>query len=524
MDDHERDETRDDGMPPDDERNPSAAGDGQDDARSVAEDDGASADAADGRIPAHPPTPQGYGSEGRQRVILMTPHMAAIGGLLAFFTVVLMVVVLPTATYTPSPSDNWLPLSNTAVEGRQVFIANGCMYCHSGFSRPQDVAAGGYYLYPRAAEPGDYYGVDQSPNLLGSERTGPDLSQEGGNHPDEWHLAHYNNPRNVTPLSIMPRFNFWTQRQLNAAIAFNQESGGKQAILRSATETVGNKLMRINQGKLDPADAFPELVQQLQQQGIYNAAGKPTDPSPWGLPWMAVWMMNTFERGYWLTPDPLPVTAQNLLRGQEIFMQRCAACHGARGDGNGPAAQYFNIKPFDFTDKSAMGMSGPFASEGQQYHRILTAGKGTAMENFGTRLSVEDIWRVVLFVRTIPNGSLATPNTVPTVAMFQRWTPPPPMLRYIQDHPIEAGPGDIVEATTDPFAAAGHWLSPGLGATDMVMDGGKLPITPDRLTALIRTTYFQMVERAYDDALGRGEKLPPKEQIMDTTGLEFHAP
>ncbi len=96
----------------------------------------------DKRIPAHPPTPQGFASEEPQRFILMTPFMAGIGGLIAFFSVVLMVVVLPTATYNPPASHNWLPLSQEAHLGRGIFIANGCVYCHSGFTRPQDVLMG----------------------------------------------------------------------------------------------------------------------------------------------------------------------------------------------------------------------------------------------------------------------------------------------------------------------------------------------------------------------------------------------
>jgi len=57
--------------------------------------------------------------------------------------------------------------------------------CHSGYSRPQDVRHALYFLYPKISQPGDFFGRDQSPNLLGTERTGPDLSQEAGWHPDD---------------------------------------------------------------------------------------------------------------------------------------------------------------------------------------------------------------------------------------------------------------------------------------------------------------------------------------------------
>lgn len=460
-----------------------------------------------------------------QRLLLMSPAIVAIGGLLAFFTVVLMVVVLPIATFRPPVSPNWLPLSNAAVLGRSVYLANGCVYCHSGYTRPQDVAVGQYYLYPRIAAPGDYHGEDQAPNILGSERTGPDLSQEGGMHPDDWHQAHYANPRNTQPLSIMPQFSFWDPATLKAMIAFNQENGGKEAALRYAAVTTGNNLMGVNGAGKDPEQFFPDLVERLRGAGSYKTDGKASDTSSSGLPWMAVWMLNSFERSYWLTKDPLPVTVPNLVRGKAVFLERCSGCHGADGAGNGPAASFLAPKPFDFTATGPTGNFGPFSSDGDFYHRILTAGPGTAMENFGTRLSVEDIWRVVLFLRTIPQGSLAEPGTLPTEAMYKEWEAPPPLLKYIETHSIEEGPGVIGADGEGAFEAAAHWVAPGLGKDDEpVLVGGKLPVDFATLTNMIRTRYFQFVRQAYEDAKARGEELPPEADIMDTTQLDFHPP
>src|SRR5205823_12232391 len=98
--------------------------------------------------------------------------------------------------------------------------------------RPQDVAQGQYYLYPRIAEPGDYVAPDQSPNMFGSERTGPDLSNSGGFHPDDWHISHYKNPRSVTPISVMPSFEFMSEAEARALIAFTQSRVGKLAEIR----------------------------------------------------------------------------------------------------------------------------------------------------------------------------------------------------------------------------------------------------------------------------------------------------
>lgn len=235
-------------------------------------------------------------------------------------------------------------------------------------------------------------------------------------------------------------------------------------------------------------------------------------------------MVNSFERGYWLTNNPLPATQQNLLKGKDIFLKRCVGCHGIKGDGGGAGIELLLPNPFNFADTTAMGAMGPFASDGMYYYRILTGGKGTAMENFGTRLSVEDIWRVVLFVRTIQNGSLQEPVTLPQESMWVQWTPPPPLQMYIKDHPIEQAAGVIADTNTDPFHAAAHWIAPGLSPGDTVLVGGKLPVDQATLTTLVKNTYFQMVQQDYNAAVSRHENLPGKDQIMSIEGLEFHAP
>ncbi len=476
-------------------------------------------------IPSHPPVAKGFLAEGPSRFILMTPLMSTVGALLVFFAVAFtMVVILPIMTVSPPPSTNWAPISQTALDGRGWYLANGCLYCHSAYTRPQDIATGLYYLYPRVSEPGDFWAGAESPNLFGTERTGPDLSQEAGSHPDDWHGAHYFSPRATNPLSVMPRFDWMSDSDIALMIAFNQSQGGKEGTLRYATQVVGKQMMLITQGG-SPEDIIPDLLPLFQERGLYQANGNPTDASPWGLTWFQVWMLNSFERGYWLTNDPLPVTQQNLLIGKQTFLNRCVGCHGLLGDGYGAASDYLLPNAFNFTNSSTTdGVQGPFASDGMFYHRILTAGKGTAMENFGTRLSVEEIWRVVLFLRTVQNGTLRSKNLVPTPQMWQAWQPPDALLSYVAAHPIQSGPGVIAEADLDPFMAAAHWLAPGLAPADQVLVGGKIKVDQTVLADMIRTTYLQMMEQNYADALSRGKPMPPKDQVLSTEGIVFHAP
>ncbi len=101
-------------------------------------------------------------------------------------------------------------------QGRAIYIQNGCTYCHTQFVREIDWDLG--------AEPvvraGDY--VRERPHLLGTERTGPDLSQEGGEPPDDWHLAHFINLRFVRPESVMPSWEFLGTDNIRALIACKQ--------------------------------------------------------------------------------------------------------------------------------------------------------------------------------------------------------------------------------------------------------------------------------------------------------------
>jgi cbb3-type cytochrome c oxidase subunit II len=316
----------------------------------------------------------------------MSPLMISLGALIAFFTVVLFVVWLPENTFTVHPSRYWTPLSNQALNGRRVFLDNGCVYCHSGFVRPQDVAAGVFYLYPRPSYTGDYFGDwEQSPNLLGTERTGPDLSEESGYHPNDWEYAHFYDPRTVEPISLMPRFSFLSKRDVVDLTEFLQERGGKDGLIRYATQIVAKKLALMS---MSPKWAQNRTIDQCRPAGKNKYTGCGVQP-PVGFDgtqdnkaYVAKWtyvtgtlMGNyssptaldqtkykkdpadeadefsilTHDRSYWLTNDPLPVTQENLLRGREIFTARCIGCHGSAGNGAGPGAPFLDPPPIDFT-------------------------------------------------------------------------------------------------------------------------------------------------------------------------------
>ena len=102
---------------------------------------------------------------------------------------------------TTEPIDGLKPLNAVQLEGRDIYIREGCHVCHSQMIRPFRSETERYGHYSVAGE-----SVYEHPFLWGSKRTGPDLARVGGRYSDEWHKAHLYNPRDVVPESNMPAF------------------------------------------------------------------------------------------------------------------------------------------------------------------------------------------------------------------------------------------------------------------------------------------------------------------------------
>jgi len=153
----------------------------------------------------------------------MTPKAVVIGSLLILAAVTFVVVLWPYANRDMTPSEIFRPRTAEEEEGRSVYLANGCVYCHSQSIRTIDWGHGA----ERIAQAGDY--ISDEPIALGSARTGVDLSQEGGEHPDDWHIAHFINPRYTRPNSIMPPFEWLGMKKIKALTAYIQSLGMKAA-------------------------------------------------------------------------------------------------------------------------------------------------------------------------------------------------------------------------------------------------------------------------------------------------------
>lgn len=112
------------------------------------------------------------------------------------------------------PAEGTTPYSALELEGRDIYIREGCYACHSQMIRPFRAETERYGHYSLIGE-----AVYDRPFQFGSKRTGPDLARVGGRYSDEWHRLHLTNPRDLVPESNMPSFPWLLENGLDAELA-----------------------------------------------------------------------------------------------------------------------------------------------------------------------------------------------------------------------------------------------------------------------------------------------------------------
>jgi cytochrome c oxidase cbb3-type subunit 2 len=113
---------------------------------------------------------------------------------------------------TTQPVTGLKPYSALELSGRDIYIREGCVSCHSQMIRPFRTETERYGHYSVAGE-----FVYDRPFLWGSKRTGPDLARVGGRYSDAWHSIHLANPRDVVPESIMPGYPWLQETELDSS-------------------------------------------------------------------------------------------------------------------------------------------------------------------------------------------------------------------------------------------------------------------------------------------------------------------
>ncbi len=158
---------------------------------------------------------------------------------------------------TTEPVAGLKPFNALSLEGRDIYIREGCHVCHTQMIRPFLAETERYGHYSVAGE-----FVYEQPFLWGSKRTGPDLARVGGRYSDEWHRVHLNNPRDVVPESNMPSFPW-----LNSNMLTGDDTAKKMQALRTVGVPYSDDDLASAKSLVEGKTEMDALVSYLQDLG-----------------------------------------------------------------------------------------------------------------------------------------------------------------------------------------------------------------------------------------------------------------
>lgn len=233
------------------------------------------------------------------------------GSTLVYAVLAIVMGVLPGIELSNTPAGPGVePLTPLQAQGRDVYVANGCSYCHTQQVRPlaQDK------IFGRPSAPGDF--AYQTPELLGSERTGPDLTNIGVRQPSEtWQYIHLYNPRAVVPQSVMPAFD-WLFDVVDEA-----RPGVTAVPLPKAYAPARGVVVPTHE-----ATALLAYLLSLKQPALPDDPGRVVA----AMPAMAGPVASVASVGGAASPVG---SGYDPARGQSLFIANCAACHQSSGEG-----------------------------------------------------------------------------------------------------------------------------------------------------------------------------------------------
>lgn len=184
-------------------------------------------------------------------------------GLLIIFTLIVisiggLVEIVPLFFQTDlhKPLKGLTPTPALELEGRDIYIREGCHVCHTQMVRPLYAETKRYGAYSVV---GEY--VYEHPFLWGSKRTGPDLARIGGRYSDDWHKIHLQNPRLVVPASKMPAYPWLKKNILDETLTEKKMKALKKLGVPYTTKDIENA-PNIVKNKTEE-DAIVAYLQQL---------------------------------------------------------------------------------------------------------------------------------------------------------------------------------------------------------------------------------------------------------------------
>jgi cytochrome c oxidase cbb3-type subunit 2 len=339
------------------------------------------------------------------------------------------------------------------------------------------------------------------PHLFSTRRNGPDLTRVGLKFSDAWHLAHFWNPRMLSPDSIMPRFVALFDGPYRAKII--ADANGNQTVEETpATE----KLFDFKSDQQIPLTPNSEGLLFVPERGKYPVIFTPNKEYTGNtvtlvaetedLKGLVAYLQKLgTNRGKWrdvFEPQRMEASQVSVPRseewtsyGKQVYLRRCVGCHGVNGDGNGPAAAFFQKdRPRNFTlgvFKFRLTPSGSMPDDGDVLRTITRGVRGTAMPSW-QELPEKDRLAVIQYIKY----ELAADRSKPDKPYLYFVEEPPKAPLFIGQPPAPSL--ELVKHGQDVWKQAKCWECHGEGgkgdgekAAGLKDDFG-FPIPPANLT------------------------------------------
>ena len=297
------------------------------------------------------------------------------GSTLVYASLAWMMGVLPGIELSKIPAGPGVePLTALQSEGREVYVANGCGYCHTQQVRPLSADK----VFGRPSAEGDF--TYQTPELLGSERTGPDLTNIGARQPSSvWQYIHLYNPRAVVPESIMPSFNWLFE-------VIGQAPGGATPVPLPKAYAPANGVV-VPTHKAEALIAYLASLKQPPLSGAEVASGEP-----------AMAGSTTTASATASVSMTSPAGGYDAAKGATLFTANCAACHQANGEGL-PGA-FPSLKGNAVVNDDDATMHIQVVLHGLHDTQVGGVAYASAMPPFGAMLSDAEVADIIDYERS----------------------------------------------------------------------------------------------------------------------------
>ncbi len=288
----------------------------------------------------------------------------------------------------PLPSAE--PLSPEAVKGKAIFVANGCVACHTQQVRNVDMDKMWGARPSLAADYADIHRTDfwrNTATLMGTERTGPDLTDIGSRQPSkDWNLVHLYNPRIVVKESIMPAYPWLFKLKkepsksdvvVNVPAEYMRGKEGKIVATEDALYLVAY-LQSLKQVKLPDGTQAPAFLYKKEEKKIASAAGAEPD-------------------------------------GKALYATGCQSCHQANGEGLPGAFPPLKRSPIVMGDNLEMYVDIIMNGYDARAEYGVMSAVGTNME-----WTEHEVTAIINYERTSwgNNGKKVTPEEIKKIMEF----------------------------------------------------------------------------------------------------------